>query len=128
MGRSLAEQLANKGLVTPDALQRLQSEQEVEAMNAAPTLRSGRSVTDDLDTAVDIYDFCAMAKIILTEEPVLIDKVLKKAHAKFPKRKDLHRRMYKLRDLLKDCPPHKRETMLNRALRRRDPVLEIPAD
>jgi hypothetical protein len=125
MKLSLAEQLAKRGLVSKETIDRIDGERAVEALNASTSQKAGHIWITDLKSAKDVHDFSRMAKTILLADFSVIGLVIQEAH-RFKQDKDFIRRMYQIRDRFQKCPPQKREQFLSRAFRRHDPLVEIP--
>jgi len=127
---TLAEQLAQRGMVDEQAVERVKLEREAESLNEHPDFAPDHVTHRDLDKAPDLYAFGQVARTLLFDDPSLIGVVISKAH-RFKDVTDKTAkafiwRMYQIRDLLPRCPLPKRERFLFRAFRRHDPKVEIP--
>lgn len=129
MGKTFAEQLAQRGLVSQASVDRLEQERRVEEMNAGRTKTKDAVQLKDLDKAADMYEFGQIAQRILLDDPTIAGVIVAKAHRfknNDPTAKAFIWRMYRVRDLLKACPEEKRERFLARAFRRHEPTVDIP--
>ncbi|MCI0479936.1 hypothetical protein L0Y59_05315 [Candidatus Uhrbacteria bacterium] len=130
MKLTLAEQLANKGLVTKESVKRVEAErswsqQEATEERVRAQTRKDTGGLAALDEAKDVHAFSALAREILLKDFSAIGVVIGKAH-RFKADRGFIWRLYQIRDRFPTCRPEQRETFLKRALRRHDPTVELP--
>ena len=127
---TLQEALLKSGKVTEEQFHKQKTEEEIKEIERISGRKfNEKNTCDDLDVCLTVQDFRILAKAILLQDPVMITEVIRRVH-RFKEReggKKLIWLMYQIRDKLIKLPPKDHVIFLNRALRRSNSTLELPA-